>query len=137
MDAPNLPTQKKGLGALAWVGIGCGSLLVLGIIAFAVFAIVIAPKVKKLAEEATSNPTRAIASGMVAVSAGQIEMIAEDEVNKRYTVREKQKGKLTTIYWSSTKNAPEVIEGDFSAIPAADAVPAQTPPEPLPLPVPK
>lgn len=131
---PNIPPpQKKSLGPLAWVGIGCGGLLILGIIAFAVFAIVLAPKVKKFADEALNNPTRAAASLMVSVSAGQMEMVAEDDANKRYTVKHKQTGKLTTMYWSKKKNAPEVIEGDFSAIPA-DNEPAV---EVLPAPVPK
>ena len=133
MDSNVPPAQKKGLGPLAWVGIGCGGLLVLGIIAFAVFAIVLAPKVKQFAEEAQSNPTRAAASLMVSVSGGQMEMVAEDDANKRYTVKHKQTGKLTTLYWNSRKNEPVVIEGDFSAIPA-DAAPAV---EVSPMPGPK
>ena len=130
MDSNIPPPQKKGLGPLAWVGIGCGGLLVLGIIAFAVFAIVLAPKMKKFADEAQNNPTRAAAGLMVSVSAGQMEMVAEDDVNKRYTVKQKQNGKLTTIYWSKKKNEPVVIEGDFSAIPAGDGAVV----EPLPAP---
>ena len=126
----NTPPQKKGFGPLAWVGIGCGGLLVLGVIAFAVFAMVIGPKMKKFADEAQNNPTRAAASLMVSVSAGQMEMVAEDDANKRYTVKHKQTGKLTTIYWSKKKNTAEVIEGDFSAIPADDT--SST--EPLPVP---
>jgi hypothetical protein len=59
---------------------------------------------------------------------GQIELVAEDDVNKRYTVREKN-GKMTTIYWNPQKNAPEVVAGDFSAIPTAPVAPAEAPPE--------
>lgn len=132
MDSNVPPAQKKGLGPLAWVGIGCGGLLVLGIIAFAVFAIVLAPKMKKFAEEAQNNPTRAAAGLMVSVSAGQMEMVAEDDANKRYTVKQKQNGKLTTIYWSSKKNEPVVIEGDFSAIPADSAPAVEVSPAPAP-----
>ena len=132
MDSNIPPPQKKGLGPLAWIGIGCGGLLVLGIIAFAVFAIVLAPKVKKFADEAEKNPTRAAASLMVTVSAGQMEMVVEDDANKRYTVKQKQNGKLTTIYWSKKKNAPEVIQGDFSAIPADDLPAVETLPAPEP-----
>lgn len=101
-------------------------------IGIAVFAFFVGPKIKKFAEEAKVNPTRAIASGMVSVSAGQIEMIAEDDVNKRYTVREKAKGKLTTVYWNKKTGAPEVIEGDFTAIPAEPPAPAEPTPEPTP-----
>lgn len=59
-------------------------------------------------------------------------MVAEDDANKRYTVKHKQNGKLTTIYWSSRKNEPVVIEGDFSAIPADNAPAVEVSPAPEP-----
>ncbi len=130
MDTPPIPAApKKGLGPLAWVGIGCGSLVVLGIIAFAVVALVFGPKAKQMIEDAQKNPTRMVASTMVSVSAGQMELIAEDDVNKRYTVRTKQSGRLNTVYLSRKKSAPEVIEGDFSAIPADDTTAEPPPPK--------
>ena len=122
------PPEKKGLGPVAWVGIGCGSLVLIGIIAFAAFAMFVGPKAKKFLEDAQNNPTRTVATTMVSVSSGQMEMIEEDDANKRYTIRQKPDGKLTTIYWSKKKNAPEIIEGDFSAIPADDAGTADAPP---------
>ena len=132
MDSNIPPPQKKGLGPLAWVGIGCGGLLVLGLIASLVFAMFIGPKMKKFAEDVQANPTRTVASTMVTVSSGQMEMVAEDDARKRYTVKHKQTGKLTTIYWSKKKNAPEIIEGDFSAIPADDAPAVESLPAPEP-----
>jgi len=128
----NSPTQKKGLGVLGWLGIGCGGLMVLLIIG----GILAAPMLKKLvggakavAEEMKTNPTRATASAMIVT--GVFEMAAEDDANKRYTVREKQGGKLMTIYWDAKTNAPATVEGDFSAIPAATPEPAPEPePEP-------
>jgi hypothetical protein len=77
-------------------------------------------KFKKFAEDAQQNPTRATATMMV--SAG-LTMVAEDDANKRYTLKDPS-GKLTTIYWDESKQAPEVIEGDFSAIPVVPAPPA-------------
>lgn len=132
MDSNIPPPQKKGLGPLAWVGIGCGGLLVLAVIAFAVFAMVFGPKIKEIANEAQGNPTKAVASMMVRVGAGQAEMVAEDDANLRYTVKHKKNGKLTIVYFNKKKNAPEVIEGDFSAIPANDGpvVEPMPPPEP-------
>ena len=49
MDPSSPSPQKKGLGPLAWVGIGCGSIVVLGIIAFTIFGFVFGPKLKKFA----------------------------------------------------------------------------------------
>ena len=131
MENPPPVPQKKGLGPLAWVGIGCGSLIVIGIIVFTIIGVIVGPKVKQFAEDVQKNPTRTMATTMVSVSSGQIEMVAEDDANKRYTVRAKGTGKLTTIYWSEKKHAPEVIEGDFSAIPA-DAGAASEPAPALP-----
>lgn len=106
---------KKGLGPLAWLGIGCGGIIVLGIVAVVIF---VTMKARKFAE----NPTRATATTMVTVSVGLIEMVKEDDANKRYTVRAKENGKLTTIYWDEKKQAPAVVEGDFSAIPTGETV---------------
>jgi hypothetical protein len=124
METPPPPLQKKGLGPLAWIGIGCGGIVVLVIVGIVAFTVLFGGKIKQFAEDVQKNPTRTTANAMVTMSAGQFEMVAEDDVNKRYTVREKQNGKLTTIYWDEKKKAPEVVPGDFSAIPAADKTPA-------------
>jgi hypothetical protein len=134
METPPPALPKKGLGPLAWIGIGCGGIVALIVIGVVVFGMLFGGKIKEFAKEMQKNPARATATTMVTVSAGQFEMVAEDDVNKRYTVREKQSGKLTTIYWNAKKKAPEVIQGDFSAIPAEDAAPSS---EPAPAPVPK
>lgn len=125
VSSPNSPTPKKGLGTGAKIGIGCAAVIGLVIIGFVVVAIMFGGKFKDFAEEAQKNPTRATASVMV--STGAMEMVAEDDVNKRYTVKDKKSGQLTTIYWNAKKNAPEVVQGDFTAIPAdpgPDSLPA-------------
>ena len=115
------PTPKKGLGTGAKIGIGCGGLVLLIIIGFVIAVVLGAAKWKKFGEEAQKNPTRATATMMVSASMGTTEMVAEDDVNKRYTVKDKKSGTMTTIYWDAKKNAPEVIPGDFSAIPLVTA----------------
>lgn len=112
---PSSPAPKKGLGTGAKIGIGCAGIIVLVIIGFVIVGLMFGPKMKQFAEDAQKNPTRATATMMV--STGAMEMVAEDDANKRYTVKDKKSGTLTTIYWSAKKNAPEVIPGDFSAIP--------------------
>lgn len=132
MDTPP-PLQKKGLGPLAWVGIGCGSIVILGIIGVVVFGLMFGGKMKEFAADMQKNPTRTVATTMITVGGGQFEMVAEDDENLRYTVRQKANGKLTTIYWDAKKNGPVTIEGDFSAIPAVTPDPDPVPePEPAP-----
>ena len=124
MDTSSPTPQKKGLGVLAWLGIGCGGLVVLGVIGLVVFSMMFGGKIKQFAGDMQKNPTRATAMLMVNASVGQIEMVAEDDEHLRYTVKEKQSGRLTTIYWNETTKAPVAIPGDFSAIPAEAAAPA-------------
>jgi hypothetical protein len=118
------PPPKKGIGALGWLGIGCGGLVLIVVIVCVVFAVKMGPAAKKFAAEAQSNPTRATANMAVTVSAGKLEMAAEDDINKRYTLREKGTDKLTTIYWDAKQQKPLTVSGDFSAIPADATAPA-------------
>ena len=87
---------------------------------------------KEWVNEMQSNPARATATTMIKISGGMFEMVAEDDVNKRYTVREKKSGTLTTIYWNEKTKKPETVSGDFSAIPKEDAAPGLPAPAPTP-----
>ena len=122
--APSLPPPRKGLGTGAKVGIGCGGILLLVILIFIILGVIYGGKFKKFAEDAQSNPTRATAELMVSASGGKLEMAAQDDANKRYTVKDPKSGTLTTIYWDEKAKAPKVIQGDFTAIPADPATPA-------------
>lgn len=128
-SAPVPPiAPKKGLSTGAKIGIGCGVIVLLGIIAFIISAVFLGGKLKDFADEMQKNPTRATANVMVKTTA--FEMVAEDDANKRYTLKEKSSGKLTTVYWDEKIGKPMTVEGDFSAIPApaaADALPAPAP----------
>ncbi len=124
MDPSTPPPQKKGFGPLAWVGIGCGGIAVLGVIALVVFSVMFAPKFKKLADDMQKNPTRATAELMANASVGTMEIVAEDDPHLRYTLKQKQNGQLITIYWSEKSKKPETVSGDFSTIPADAAAPS-------------
>jgi hypothetical protein len=115
---PGTVAAKKGLGTGAKIGLGCGALVLLVIIGIVVVGVIFGGKLKEFVEEAQENPTRATAAMMVSASRGSLEMVAEDDEGKRYTLRDTKSGKFTTVYWDAAKNAPEVIEGEFSDIPA-------------------
>jgi len=119
------PPQKKGLGVLGWLGIGCGGLVVLIVIVVVAGGVFFGPKLKQLGQDFQKNPTRATATTAMSASMGQLEMVAEDDENKRYTLRQKGTGKLTTIYWDAKQQKPMTVEGDFSAIPADANAPAE------------
>ncbi len=125
MTAPSAvaPPPNKGLGTGAKIGIGCGAIVLLAIIGFVIITLIFAPKLKQFGEDAQKNPTRTTAELMVSASFGAFEMVAQDDVNKRYTVKEKKSGSLTTIYWDEKTKTAKTIAGDFSAIPADAASP--------------
>jgi hypothetical protein len=125
MDYSPAP-QKRRLGVFAWLGIGCGALIAILIIGVAVVTLLFGPQIKNYFEDVQKNP-KTLATSMIKVSAGGLEMAAEDDVNKRYTVRQKATGKLTTIYWDAKQGRTMVVEGDFSAIPADATAPPATP----------
>lgn len=126
MDSPEKPA-KKGLGALGWLGIGCGGLMFLAMIIMFIVMAKYGGKLKEFNEVAQKNPTRAQAEMMVRIGMGKFEMAKEDDVNVRYTVKDKQTGSPTTFYWDKKKEVVEHIQGDFSDIPADSGALHETP----------
>jgi len=131
-ETPPPTTPKKGMGPGAIIGIGCGAILLLLIIVGIILAVKFGGEFKEIAKEAETNPTRATALTLQKVSGGQMQFVEEDNINKRYLLKD-SKGNFHTVYWNSAKNAPETIQGDFSAIPGS-ATPLETPPTPVPAP---
>lgn len=124
---------KQPMGRGAKVGIGCGAIFLLFIIGGVVLAVMFAGRLKNFAEEAQQNPTRATVTTMVKFSGGTLQIVAEDDVLKRYTLKDST-GKLITVYWDEAAQAPVTISGDFSAIPTTPVIPSPDQPEVTPTP---
>ncbi|HYG64785.1 MAG TPA: hypothetical protein VEL74_19550 [Thermoanaerobaculia bacterium] len=108
---PGAP-KKKGLSPLAWVGIGCGAILVLGFIVMAVGGFLVARKAKQYAD----NPEMAAVELMVAANP-DIELVSKDEDAKTVTLRNKQDGETITVSLEDVKNGNisfETSEGEAS-----------------------
>ncbi len=100
--APAPPPQKK-TSPLVWVGIGCGIIVVLGVIAFAIAGWFVKRQVDKFAD----NP--AIAAAELAVRANpELEVVESDAEAGTLTVRNKKTGEVVT--W----NAEDIESGKFS-----------------------
>ena len=134
MNDSSAQTGKKKPGVLVWLGLGCGALVLVVILGGVAVGVLFWPKIKQYGEDYKKDPTRATAYALVGMSAGvnvhknwsggstsisltQFEMVKEDEANKRYTVRNKSTGQLSTIYWDAKRQKPMTVQGDFSAIP--------------------
>lgn len=101
VSSPHAP--KKGLSPLAWVGIGCGVLLVLALAVFVVFGFFVKRQVDKFGD----NPTLAAAEMVIRLNP-ELEVVDTDREAGTLTVREKATGKTMTM------NAKDIEEGRIS-----------------------
>jgi hypothetical protein len=100
--APPLPPKKPGIPAIGWVGIGCGTFLIIGIIA----SVIIFSVVKKSIDSFTRNPEKSLAELFVRASP-ELEKISEDDAKGEMTIRTKKGEQFTVSY-------KELAEGKFS-----------------------
>ncbi len=100
------PPKKKGLSPLAWVGIGCLALLLLGGVAVFSCGLFVANKVKDVAGDFEKNPARAAAELMVRVNP-ELELVESDDEAGTITVRNTKTGETVTVDFD------EIAEGRF------------------------
>lgn len=123
-QAPQQPPQKKKLGPLAWILIGCLGLIVLAGAVTLVGGFFVAKKVKDVAEDYRENPARTAAEMVVRVNP-DLELIATDEEAQTMTIRNTKTGEVFTADWSDIKEGKFRMEADgkqvtFDAKQAAD-----------------
>jgi hypothetical protein len=115
--------------AIAWVGIGCGGLLLLAIVA-GVFVIYIA---KSKLEKFATNPEKAAAELMVSWNP-DMEMVSQDEEKGTMTIRTKDGEEMTLSYNDIAEGRIVVTDkdGNTTRIGSADLsqVPAWVPKAP-------
>jgi hypothetical protein len=105
---PGYPqAPKKGLSPLAWIGIGCGVILVLGVIALGAIGFF----VKKKVDEVSKNPTMAAAEVMVRMNP-DLELVSKDEAHNTLTIKDKKTGEVTTFSAEDAKNGNFTIKTD-------------------------
>ena len=112
--APAGAPAKKGLSGLAWVGIGCGGLILLGIIASVIFSIFIVKKTKELGADFNENPERAAAELVINFNP-EYEKVSTDDEAGTMTIRAKDGTVMTLTYEA-------IGEGRFTEEPAAAPV---------------
>jgi hypothetical protein len=98
------PAPKKGTSPLVWILAGCGGLIVIVGIIFAVLAYWGVHKVKGYAETARKNPAVAAAKLAVAFNP-DLEIVSEDDKAGTLTIRNKKTGEEITM------NAEDIKQG--------------------------
>jgi hypothetical protein len=96
---PPPPPQKKGLGPLGWVLIGCGAIVILVCIGFAVLGYL----AKNKLAEIQKNPEMATAKTIVALNP-DLETVSSDDEAKTITIRNKKTNEVVTANLDDVKN---------------------------------
>ena len=99
--------EKKGLPVWAWVGIGCGALMVVVLIVVTVAGFLVANKVKDVAADFEKNPAMATARMIVKLNP-ELEEVSTDEEEGTIKVRNTKTGEETTV------NFEDIEDGKFS-----------------------
>jgi hypothetical protein len=102
--APPVPQEKKGIPVLGWVGIGCGTILIIVIIAVSLLIGWCKRTVGDLGEF-QRNPEKAAAEMMVRLSP-DLDMVSQDEAKGEMTIRTKDGETITMSY-------KDIAEGKF------------------------
>lgn len=92
---------------MAWVGIGCGGLLVIAVIAVAIGVGMLKRKVNDLQEQFANNPEKAAAEMIVSMNP-DVEMVSDDETAGEMTIRVKSSGEEVTVSYA------DLAEGRFT-----------------------
>lgn len=100
---PGTAPKKKGLPPLAWVGIGCGVILLIGIVVVVAGGLWVGSKVK----DAADNPEMAAAKAYLAVNP-ELELVEADDEARTLTIRNVETGEVMTV------DASELREGRLS-----------------------
>jgi hypothetical protein len=98
---------KKGIPVWAWIGIGCGALIVFVMIVVTVGGYFVANKVKNVAADFEDNPAMAAARMIVKLNP-ELEEVSTDPENGTITVRNTKTGEVITV------NFEDIKEGRFS-----------------------
>jgi len=120
---PPQATAKKGMPAIAWVGIGCGGLILIGLILAVVGFIMAKGKI----EEFAANPEKAGAEMIVSMNP-DLEMVSQDDGKGEMTIRTKDGKEMTLSYKDISEgriqmtdqdgNTTRIGSSDLSQVPA-------------------
>jgi hypothetical protein len=94
------PPPKKGIGPLGWIGIGCGVIIVIGLIVMTVGAYLFKTKV---VDPWKDNPSLAAAK-LVISATPDLELVSEDSKGQTITVHNKKTNETLIVSLEDAKN---------------------------------
>ena len=104
---PPPPPAKKGMGPLGWIAIGCGAILLIGLLGVGACSYYAKKKLQSMASDFEANPEMAAAKLVVQMNP-DLELISTDDAAGTLTVRNTKTGETVTL------NMADIKEGKFS-----------------------
>ncbi len=108
--APPPPPPKKGMGPLGWIAIGCGVIILFGIIALGVMGYI----GKRFIDKAQKNPAKFAAETLIRMNP-DLSIVSEDESAGTITVKNNKTGETDTLNMSDVKNGKISFKNDKGA----------------------
>lgn len=133
-NTPQQGAQKKGLSGWAWAGIGCGTVLLIGIIAIGLGVGYCSRKVTEFNKEMQANPERKSAELIIGFHPEYSVVSSNDQTNEM-TIKEDKTGKEMTLSFKDIADGKFAMTGpdgtmiqmgavDLSKLPAWVKLPA-------------
>jgi len=88
--------QKKGLSPLAWIAIGCGGIILIGLVVVVAGGLFVAKKATEVAQEFQKNPAYSYAK-LIAAANPDIEVVSSDDEKQTVSLKNKKTGEVATI----------------------------------------
>lgn len=104
---PNNGAPKRGLSGWAWAGIGCGTVLLIGIIVFGLMVSWCNRKVTELNKELQANPERKTAEWAIGLHP-EFSVVSSNDDTKEMTIKEDKTGKEMTFSYK------DIADGKFA-----------------------
>jgi uncharacterized cupin superfamily protein len=106
-QTPPTAPAKKGMGPLGWIAIGCGAILLIGLLGVGACTYYAKKKLGSVMSEFEANPEMAGAKLMVQMNP-DLELVSTDDAAGTLTILNKKNGETVTI------SIADVKEGKFS-----------------------
>ncbi|HXO25999.1 MAG TPA: hypothetical protein VOA80_01515 [Thermoanaerobaculia bacterium] len=94
------PPPKKGMGPLAWIGIGCGVIILIGIIVMGAGAYLFKTKI---VDPLKDNPSL-VAAKLVIQASPDLELVSEDAKAQTLTIHNKKTNETVVVSLEDAKN---------------------------------
>jgi hypothetical protein len=108
---PPVAPVKKKTSPWVWVLVGCGGLIVVGMIIVGVTGAFLFKKGAEKLEEFAENPVRASVETMVRLNP-ELELVSTDDAAETMTIRNTTTGEVATFNWSDIQNGRFSFESD-------------------------